>query len=325
VDKFINQISGVYKIICINNKFYIGSSININKRLKEHVGLLKNDRHKNKYLQNAWNRYGEQNFRFEIIETTHDISQLSIREKWWLNHTNCCNRKIGFNISSNPNYVGVGRGIDLVGQKFGRLTVEKRYGSTEDGHIKFLCLCDCGNKTISIGRDLRKGSTKSCGCLKKEIIIKTGKTNKKHGYKGTRTYNIWRDMLDRCNNKNNIGYKNYGGRTPPITVCNRWDRNKGGSFENFLKDVGEIPKGMVLGRINTRGGYSPKNCKLSTMKEQSRNKRNNKLYYYKNQWSCLSAIAEECNICLQTLHYRLKKMSIEEALTIPLKQRTTNE
>lgn len=97
-----NKISCIYKIICINNKFYIGSAIDINRRLKDHRELLRKNIHPNPYLQNTWNKYGEKNFRFEIMETVHDINQLLTREKWWIDTTDCCNRKVGFNISLNP-------------------------------------------------------------------------------------------------------------------------------------------------------------------------------------------------------------------------------
>lgn len=60
---------GVYKIINLkNNKFYIGSSNNLHKRFIHHKNSLLKNKHHNKYLQNAWNKYGEENFKFEIVE-----------------------------------------------------------------------------------------------------------------------------------------------------------------------------------------------------------------------------------------------------------------
>ena len=58
---------------------------------------------------------------------------------------------------------------DMSNQKFGRLTVIERAGSSSCGNVKWLCKCDCGNTHIAKGSDLRNGSTKSCGCLHKEI------------------------------------------------------------------------------------------------------------------------------------------------------------
>lgn len=62
------MLSGIYKITNkINSKFYIGSSFNIDKRKREHLYKLNNNIHHNKYLQNAWNKYGENNFEFLVI------------------------------------------------------------------------------------------------------------------------------------------------------------------------------------------------------------------------------------------------------------------
>lgn len=58
--------------------------------------------------------------------------------------------------------------IDLTGQKFGKLTVVKRAGSTKDGRAQWLCKCDCGNTCIVMGKLLRNGSVKSCGCYQKD-------------------------------------------------------------------------------------------------------------------------------------------------------------
>lgn len=60
---------GVYRIVnLVNNNTYIGSSININRRLTQHRLELRCNKHPNHYLQNAWNKYGEENFEFQIIE-----------------------------------------------------------------------------------------------------------------------------------------------------------------------------------------------------------------------------------------------------------------
>lgn len=78
------KISGIYKITNkINGKFYIGSSQNISQRWYDHKRELRHDRHCNKHLQDAWNKYGEENFSFEIIEEC-DIEELSKKEQLYI-------------------------------------------------------------------------------------------------------------------------------------------------------------------------------------------------------------------------------------------------
>ena len=76
-------------------------------------------------------------------------------------------------------------------------------------------------------------------------------------------------MKRRCYVEKAHNYKYYGGRG--IKVCDRWLGDDG--FKNFLKDMGERPKGTTLDRINNNGNYEPINCKWSTISEQNKNRR----------------------------------------------------
>jgi len=95
-----------------------------------------------------------------------------------------------------------------------------------------------------------------------------GKIKHGHAYHNAKTliYLIWIAMKKRCNNPNDRGYKNYGGRG--IKVCEAWL-----SFENFFEDMGERPPNMSLDRVDNNGDYCKENCKWSTRKEQNRNTR----------------------------------------------------
>ena len=74
---------GVYKITCLSNgKFYIGSSKNIFKRWDNHRWSLRHNKHNNKYLQNAWNKYGENDFIFEILEFCVPDKQFILEQKY---------------------------------------------------------------------------------------------------------------------------------------------------------------------------------------------------------------------------------------------------
>lgn len=81
------------------------------------------------------------------------------------------------------------------------------------------------------------------------------------------TYSSWTMMRQRCNNPKTRGYERYGGRG--ITVCDRWAN----SFENFLEDMGERPKGKTLDRIDSNKNYCKENCQWSTPKEQASHRR----------------------------------------------------
>jgi len=93
----IKSNSGVYKILNKrNNKIYIGSTKNFKRREIEHFRNLKNNKHENNFLQNAFNKYGEENFSFEVLEETNDLFN---REQYWIDTLNPCNHNIGYNIN----------------------------------------------------------------------------------------------------------------------------------------------------------------------------------------------------------------------------------
>ena len=90
--------SGVYTITClINNKVYVGNSKNLSKRLSTHKTKLKSNKHANEHLQNAYNKYGVENFEFETLETCEE-QFLDSCENFWCNMLDSSNRSKGYNI-----------------------------------------------------------------------------------------------------------------------------------------------------------------------------------------------------------------------------------
>lgn len=82
--KDIPNTSGIYKFTnIINRKIYIGSAKNLRKRFVHHISDLKNNSHHSRHFQNAWNKYGEDNFIYEIIELV-EIDLLLTREQYYL-------------------------------------------------------------------------------------------------------------------------------------------------------------------------------------------------------------------------------------------------
>ena len=96
-------ICGIYCIENMaNHKKYVGQSIDIYRRWKDHKHKLNGNRHHNIYLQRAWNKYGEKIFNFYILEEC-DISILDSRESYYINMFDCLNNKCGYNIESGGN------------------------------------------------------------------------------------------------------------------------------------------------------------------------------------------------------------------------------
>jgi hypothetical protein len=152
---------------------------------------------------------------------------------------------------------------DITGNKYNRLTVIKLVSLKGSDGPEWECLCDCGNTKVVSGHSLKRGQTKSCGCLFKEVR-KTA--NITHGRTGTAEYRSWNAMQQRCTNINHESYKEYGGRG--ITICSEWLN----SFAQFFDDMGEIPeKGMSLDRIDVNKGYYKDNCRWATLHTQARN------------------------------------------------------
>lgn len=203
----------------------------------------------------------------------------------------------------------MGKFIDLTGQKFNRLTVIKRLGSQCKSY-QWLCLCDCGKYTKVLTHALKNGSTKSCGCLKRE---KTIERNLKHNLSNTRLHKIWLGIKKRCTNKNCNAYKKYGGRG--ITICDNW-KNDFMAFYNWSISNG-YNEYLSIDRIDVNGNYEPSNCRWATIEQQANNKRTNRNITYNGTTKTLSEWAKMYNINYKLLHSRLKKgWSIKNALEL---------
>ena len=62
--------------------------------------------------------------------------------------------------------------VDEIGNRYSRLLVIDQAENNKQGCARWLCICDCGKQHIIVGYSLRRGDTKSCGCLQKEVVKK---------------------------------------------------------------------------------------------------------------------------------------------------------
>lgn len=93
-----SAVGGIYEIRHKSSgKVYVGSAMSFKKRFATHLCQLKAGKHHSKKLQNAWNKYGEAEFEFRIIEIVADSKNIIPREQFWLDATNCAGSD-GFNI-----------------------------------------------------------------------------------------------------------------------------------------------------------------------------------------------------------------------------------
>lgn|ERR1700744_882378 len=193
------------------------------------------------------------------------------------------------------------KAMNLVGQKFGRLTVIRKIGRAAT-KVVWECLCDCGMHSQSPTGHLMSGKIRSCGCLKREQDRDRLTT---HGMSTTRAFNVWMSMKHRCLNPKSTSYKSYGGRG--IKICDRWMA----SFENFFADMGEPPKGSSIDRFpDVNGDYEPGNCRWATVAQQAVNKRTNVLLTFGGKTLCLAEWSRELGIPTYSLQYRIRKRGL---------------
>ena len=145
--KFKQEV-GIYKITnLVNNKVYIGQTIeNFQKRYWHHVWKLNKQIHDNKYLQNSWNKYGEDNFEFSVVEIVSK-EEIDSREKYWIqfyrNQNKCYNiqdggqdvRLVDYCTSEARKKVGEQNRRRMLGSKLPESTKRKMSESRKGRHV----------------------------------------------------------------------------------------------------------------------------------------------------------------------------------------------
>lgn len=205
------------------------------------------------------------------------------------------------------------------GERFGRLTVIRSLSVDSRGIRHMLCRCDCGVTKSVTSQAMRRGTTVSCGCRKREFA-RSGASSRKHGLSRSRNgardprYQAWAGMIGRCGNPNNAKYHRYGGRG--IRVCARWRA----SFEAFAADIGAKPTPHhTLGRIDNDGDYEPNNCRWELPAQQSLNKSNNVRITAHGETLTLSQWEKRTGLKRLTIAWRLRRGWPTERLLEPVR------
>lgn len=204
---------------------------------------------------------------------------------------------------------------DLTGKRFGNLVVitiaEKNPTYPRDRNWKVLC--DCGRETFVITGMLNSNRTHTCGLchFHTESLASKRRT---HGRSHSKLYSVWKNMRSRCRNSKRNSYKNYGARG--IDVCNDWYT----SFESFASwaILSGYKEGLLIERINNNSNYCPVNCAWATVREQSLNRRTNRLIFYNNETKPLIEWAKIFKLNPNTVGARLNRgWTVERALSTP--------
>lgn len=210
---------------------------------------------------------------------------------------------------------------DLTGLVFGRLTVIKPVAQTKWGNYKWLCSCTCGVEKVIVGGNLTSGTSKSCGCLSKELSLERFT---QHGMTKTQEHYSWLDIKKRTTGKTEKYKRDYVDRG--IGMHPDFE-----SFDAFYKEIGPKPDdGQIwsVGRVKNNEGYTYGNIRWETPAQQSRNKtinRNNKTgiagVYHDKHNNAVYASSSNLDGTYNRVRFSLSKYSLEEALLLATEER----
>jgi hypothetical protein len=177
----------------------------------------------------------------------------------------------------------IGYNSNMIGKTFNRLTVLAVTERKRKNAPRYLCRCRCGKELAVDRHRILSGQTKSCGCLKLELLAARAT---KHGMSRTPEFKTWAEAKQRCTNPSIKNWHNYGGRG--IAMCERWTA----SFKAFFDDMGPRPSAAhSLDRINVNGNYEPTNCRWATEEVQQSNRRNSTIVEYQGHKLTVTALA----------------------------------
>lgn len=201
---------------------------------------------------------------------------------------------------------------NLTGLVFGRLTVLRLEGGGK--RRAWACSCECGNTAVVAQKELVRGDTKSCGCLRREQIASRNRVGKvdhsclTHDEK--RAYKKWQSMLVRVRHpeRKSACYRE-------VSVCKEWE-----DFRQFLADMGVPPEGHSLDRIDNSRGYCPSNCRWVPLSHQAKNTSRSGFVEFGGKMAIVSDHAREVGLVPDLVFDRINKLGwdIDKALSTPV-------
>ena len=210
---------------------------------------------------------------------------------------------------------------DLTGQRFERWVVIKLdYKGHQEpcGKMKFThwwCQCDCGTVLSVMGSNLSRGASRSCGCVRTEIITT-------HGLSYDPLFHVWVGIRARCTDPSHVHYDRYGGRG--IQVSEEWVTNFP-AFKEYVNSVlGPKPSDKhTIDREDNDGDYEAGNLRWADPFQQGSNRENNVWITLDGVTLIVAEWSRRSGIPKDTLSYRLKAgWAIDRALLSPVRSKT---
>lgn len=196
---------------------------------------------------------------------------------------------------------------DVIGSRFGRLVVIGLGDKNRQGRRLWRCECECGQVTSSELWDLRNGKKTSCGCRKRDVLVKASVTHGATLRDGDpalrKAYNIFNGIKQRCLNARSLAYQNYGGRG--ISIDPRWR-----SFENFVADMGLPEPDDTIDRIDVDGPYSPENCRWVPLAQQNGNKTTTIWVELDGERLCLKHACTKLGVSYMKVYKRMRNHGV---------------
>lgn len=191
---------------------------------------------------------------------------------------------------------------EFIGQKFGRLTVIGFAWPPPENKLRWRVRCDCGAEKLVQPTGVATGRTKSCGCIRAEMVAMRG---------GDLLRYKWEGIVGGCCDPSHPFYKNMGGRG--ISVCDEWkgdyDAFRAWALENGWED------GKCIARKDTSGDYTPENCVCCTRAEVAQLHGTERIVVYWGEERRLNDLCKEKGLSLNTVRNRLKRgWTVEDAI-----------